>query len=163
MGLCAGSRQRAGDGSCWRYGRNIQKPGLANLTRPRNSPQIWLIHAKFTGLVYVEFNLPDQRIHIFELLFRSEITDKTHFEVFAIDISIKVEQMNFEHALGFTSAHSWAVAKIYHAGIDASFQCGLREINPIWRKLLAVSGQIRRREPDLFPEVITPHNRPQDR
>src|SRR5437762_10823102 len=151
MGLCAGSRQRVGYGSCWRYGRNIQKPGLANLTRPRNSPQIRLIHAKFTGLVYVEFNLPDQRIHIFELLFGPEIPDKTHFDVLAVDIAIKIEQMNFEHALGFTSAHSGAVAEIYHARIDASFQHGLREINPVWRKLLAMSAQIRCRESDPFP------------
>src|SRR5437762_1503583 len=55
------------------------------------------------------------------LLLRPEIPDKTHFEVQAVDIAIKIEQMNFEHALGFTSAHSWAVAEIYHARIDASF------------------------------------------
>ena len=55
----AGSRQRPGDSSCRRYGRSIQKPGLANLTARQTGGQIRLIRAKFTGSVDIEFNLPD--------------------------------------------------------------------------------------------------------
>src|SRR4029079_879837 len=52
--------------------------------------------------------------------------------------------------------------EVYHARIGCSFQSGLREIDAIWRKLLAMSAQIRRWKSDLFRETCTVHDRAKD-
>src|SRR5581483_2549233 len=96
--------------------------------------------AKVPGLLHIELDLPDQSIEIFEFPFGPEILDKAHFDILAVNVVVKVEQINFEHALGFVGAHCWSIAEIDHARIDGSIQSGLREIDPVWGKLLAVSA-----------------------
>jgi hypothetical protein len=42
-------------------------------------------------LGYIPRNLGRERIHILELLFGPEIAQKSHFDLFAIDVSVQVE------------------------------------------------------------------------
>src|SRR5215468_3856277 len=70
--------------------------------------------------------------------------------------------MNFEHAFRVAAANCRPIAEIYHTWIDGSIHRGLREIDPIWRKLFVVSAQVRRRESDFFPEIFTAHDRAED-
>ena len=62
-------------------------------------------------------DLSGERFHTLELSFRSKIADKSDFEIFAINIALEIEKMNFEEALRFVASDCWSTTEIYHAVI----------------------------------------------
>jgi len=60
----------------------------------------------------IELDLPNQRFQAVELSFRSEIAHKADFNIFAINIAIEIEQVNFQHALGFSAADRGPITEI---------------------------------------------------
>ena len=75
---------------------------------------------KFTHLLHIEFNLPDQCLHAIKLLLWPEIAREANFNVFTIDVVIEIEQINLEYALGFSATDRWPVTEIDNAVIQDS-------------------------------------------
>src|SRR5260370_30391625 len=73
--------------------------------------------AQFACPPHIEIDLLRQRLHAVELSFRSEIPHESHFDIFAINVAIKVEQINFQHALRFSASNGWSITKIDDAVI----------------------------------------------
>jgi len=70
---------------------------------------------KFARLPDIGIDLSDKRIDTLEFPFRSKILDEPKFDVFAIDVAIKIEEMNFQDTLVFFSAYGRSIAQIDHA------------------------------------------------
>lgn len=70
---------------------------------------------KFPRLPDIDLYLSNERIHVLEFLFRPEISNKTDFEVFAVDVLIEIQQMNFENAFRLATAHRRPKPEINHA------------------------------------------------
>ena len=54
----------------------------------------------------------NERVQIFKFLFRSKKFYEANFDIVPINIAIEIEQVNFEHTLGFAAAHGRANAKV---------------------------------------------------
>ena len=100
--------------------------------------------------------------NFFKLFLRSEIADKAHLKVLAVNVAVEIEQVNLQNALSF-AAHSWPTTKVHYARINSSIQLRFGEINAVWRKLLAVRAQIRRGEPDFLSEIVAVDHCPKNR
>jgi len=60
----------------------------------------------------IEFDLVHQRLQAVELSFWPQVAHESDLDVFAINVAIKVEQVNFQYAFGFAAANRWAIPKI---------------------------------------------------
>src|SRR5436190_7070391 len=118
---------------------------------------------KLARLLHIKLNLADESIDVFEFLFRSEITDKTHFQILAVNVAVEIEQMNFENSLGLAATHGWTITEINHAGIERSIERSFGKVNPVGWELFAVSAKIRGWKSDFLPEIITAHDCPENR
>src|SRR5262249_39465480 len=108
-------------------------------------------------------DLPGKCINVLEFLLRPEITDEAQLEIFAVNVAIKIEEVNFEDAVRSAAAHRRPITEIYHAGIDNTIEFCFGEINAVRRKLLAMGTQGCGRKSDFLSQIIAMHNGSQDR
>src|SRR4029077_12081005 len=91
------------------------------------------------------------------------ITHEAQFELFAVNVAIEIEEVNFENAVRSAAAHRGPITEIHYAGIDNAVELCFGEINAVRRKLLAMGAQVCGRKSDFLSQVIAVHNRSQDR
>jgi len=68
-------------------------------------------------LFHVLPDLLNQRVQVLKFLFRTKKFQEANFDIVAINVAIEIEQVDFEHALGFAAAHGRANAKVNYASI----------------------------------------------
>ena len=80
----------------------------------------------------------NQRVQVLKFLFRTKEFQEVDFDIVAVDVTIEIEQINFENALVLSTADSWPNAKIDYATIQFAVDPRFRGINTVRRELFAV-------------------------
>lgn len=62
--------------------------------------------AQFARLLYIGGNLFPERLDAFEFFLRPEELHEFDFDISAINVAMEIEQMNFDHTLGFFAGNS---------------------------------------------------------
>jgi hypothetical protein len=99
--------------------------------------------AQFARLLYIGGNLFPKRLDAFEFFLRPEELHEFDFDISAINVAMEIEEMNFDHALGFFAGNSGPESDIDDTVMQHAFQPGFNEVNAVWGKLFAVRAEIR--------------------
>src|SRR5205085_6599850 len=98
---------------------------------------------------HVRGDLFRERFHVFEFSLRAQILNKSHLDILPVNISMKIEQVQFDRALCLISGQGGPKTDIDETMMQHAVKPGFDKVNAVGRKLLAMRAQIRRRKTKL--------------